>query len=246
MSAATGPKAEIWDNLTHLGYSEWGLIVIRTIWLGITFLIILAAVASFRFAYGNFDAANASGISRPELNRIVVARTVQQPVANTAPVAYIPPAPAPASADAEFARPEPDLDPVEPLLRVPPAIIATSSPSPPWRELSSFETRKTKAQKTRRKDAEFARPEPDQDAVEPLLQVPPAILGSSAPPWRDLSSFATQQKDQKIRRKNAKKEAVADKDQVAAEPKACQLEEFDALRWAFNLPTGCFSSAPLL
>ena len=237
------PKSEI---LSLTGYSEWGLNVIRTIWLGLTFLIILAAVASFRFAYGNFDATNASSISRPELNRIVVARAVQQPVAIAAPlpVAYVPPAPA----DAEIAKSEPDLDPVEPLLRVPPAIVATTSLSPPWRELPSVETRKPKIQKIRRKDAGFAKPEPDQDAVEPLLQVPPAIVStsSSSPPWRDLSSFAIQQKDQKIRRKIAKKEAVVDKDQVAAEPKACQLEDFDALRWALNLPTGCFSSAPLL
>ena len=159
------------------------------------------------------------------------------------PAAYVPPAPA----DPEFARPEPDLDPVEPLLRVPPAIVATSSP--PWREIPSFETRKTKGPKIRRRNAEFAESEPDLDPVEPLLQVPPAIpaASNSGPPWRDLSSFATQPKDQKIRRKSARKETVVvDKDLVAAEPKACQLEDFDALRWAFNLPTGCFSSASLL
>jgi len=23
------------------------------------------------------------------------------------------------------------------------------------------------------------------------------------------------------------------------DPKACQLEEFDAFRWAFSMPTGC-------
>jgi hypothetical protein len=236
LSAPSEPKAEIGDKLTDLGNSEWGLNVIRTIWLGLTFLVILAAVASFRFAYGNFDASN---VSRPKFDRIVIARTVHHSVANTAPlrVAYVPAA----SADGEFAKPELDLDPIEPLLRVPPAIVATS---PPWREPSSFETRTTKGQKIRRKDAELA--EPEQDAVEPLLRVPPAIAGSSSPPWRDLSSFATQQKDQKIRRRGAKKEATADKDQVAAEPKACQLEDFDALRWAFSLPTGCFSGASFL
>lgn len=231
--------------LSLTGYSEWGLNVIRTIWLGLTFLIILAAVASFRFAYGNFDATNASSISRQESNRIVVARAVQQPVAIAAPLpaAYVPPAPA----DPEFARPEPDLDPVEPLLRVPPAIVATSSP--PWREIPAVVNRKMKGPKIKRKDAEFANSEPDLDPVEPLLRVPPAIAAtnSSSPPWRDLSSFATQQKDQKIRRKSARKETVVvDKDLVAAEPKTCQLEDFDALRWAFNLPTGCFSSASLL
>lgn len=214
--------------------------MIRTIWLGLTFLIILAAAGSFRFAYGNFDPANATGISRPESNRIVVARIVQQPVANIAPppVAYVPPAPA----DAESAKPKADLDPVEPLLRMPPAIATASSPSPPWRELTSLEAKKIKTQKIRRKDAEFAKP--DQDAIVPLLRVPPAIVatGSSSPPSRDLSSFATPQpKDQKIRHRNAKKEAVVDGDQAATEPKACQLEDFDAVRWAFNLPTGCFS-----
>ena len=244
MSAPSEPKAKIGDKLTYLGNSEWGLNVIRTIWLGLTFLIILAAVASFRFAYGNFNAANASGISRPELNRIAIARTVHHSVANTAPleVAYVPPA----SVDAEFTKPERDLDPIEPLLRVQPAIVATSNLIPPWRERPVFETGKTKGQKIRRKDAELARPEPEQDAVEPLLRVPPAIAGSSSPPWRDLSSFATQQKDQKIRRRSAKKETVVDKDQVAAEPKACQLEDFDAIRWAFSLPTGCFSGTSFL
>ena len=45
--------------------------MIRTIWLGFTFLIVLAGVGSFRFAFGHFDAANASGIVRSEIDRTV-------------------------------------------------------------------------------------------------------------------------------------------------------------------------------
>jgi hypothetical protein len=51
--------------------------VIRTIWLGFTFLIILAGAGSFRFAFGHFDVANASSIVLPENNRTIGLKIVQ-------------------------------------------------------------------------------------------------------------------------------------------------------------------------
>ena len=44
---------------------------------------------------------------------------------------------------------------------------------------------------------------------------------------------------QKVKRKQAKNEPIANKPPLSVDPKACQLEEFDAFRWAFSLPTGC-------
>src|SRR4051812_35137135 len=55
---------------------EWGLNVIRTIWLGFTFLIILAGAGSFRFAFGHFDTANASSIVLPEQNRAISSKVL--------------------------------------------------------------------------------------------------------------------------------------------------------------------------
>ena len=39
--------------------------------------------------------------------------------------------------------------------------------------------------------------------------------------------------------KQVKNEPIASKPPLALDPKACQLEEFDAFRWAFSMPTGC-------
>ena len=78
------------------GSSEWGLNVIRTIWLGFMFLIILAGAGSFRFAFGHFDAANASGIVVSEVDRTVGSKPVQDSLtkADRLPVvAYALPAP---------------------------------------------------------------------------------------------------------------------------------------------------------
>jgi hypothetical protein len=161
--------------------------VIRTIWLGFTFLIILAAAGSFRFAFGNFDAANASGIVRPEVDRTVGTKTAHENFTNTEPlrVAYVSPAPN----DAELAKANYIL--AELLSRTSPAIVTPSITGRHWHESASPAVRQTK--------------------------------------------------NQKSKRKQAKSDAVADKSQLAAEPTACQLEEFDAVRWAFSLPTGCRS-----
>jgi hypothetical protein len=82
-------------QLTCEGSGEWGLNVIRTIWPGFTFLIVLAGVGSFRFAFGHFDAANASGIVRLEGDRTVGTKAVQDTFTNTERlrVAYVAPAP---------------------------------------------------------------------------------------------------------------------------------------------------------
>jgi len=161
--------------------------VIRTIWLGFTFLIILAGAGSFRFAFGHFDAANASGIVHSEVDRTVGTKTAQENFTNPEPlrVAYISPAPD----DAELAKANYIL--AELLSRTSPAIVTPSFTGQHWHE-----------------------------------SAPPAVR---------------QTRNQKSKRKQAKRDALADKSQLAADPNACQLEEFDAVRWAFNLPTGCHS-----
>lgn len=162
--------------------------MIRTIWLGITFLIVLAAAGSFKFAFGHFGAANASGIVRPEVSRIVAVKTVQQASTNAEalPGANAPPA-APVVAELTKA----DRFPIEWLPETPPAIVVTEVPVQQLREPAAPVVRHTRVQKPKRKIV--------------------------------------------------KSDVVANKDQTVAEAKPCQLEDFDGLRWAFNLPTGCHS-----
>jgi len=159
--------------------------VIRTIWLGFTFLIILAGAGSFRFAFGHFDAANASGIVHSEVDRAVSTNTAQETLtkADRLRVAYVSPAPD----DTELAKAN-DLA-VELLTRISPAIVTPDIVS-----------------------------RHRQEATLPVIR---------------------QTRIQKAKRKQAKNDPVASKLPSAAEPKACQLEEFDAFRWAFSLPTGC-------
>jgi hypothetical protein len=162
--------------------------VIRTIWLGFTFLIILAGAGSFRFAFGHFDAANASGIVHSEVDRAVSANTAQETLtkADRLRVAYVSPAPD----DTELAKAN-DLA-VELLSRISPAIVRPDIVSRHRQEATPPVIRQTRIQKVKRKQANS----------DPVASKPPA---------------------------------------AAAEPKACQLEEFDAFRWAFSLPTGCHS-----
>jgi hypothetical protein len=174
------------------GSSEWGLNVIRTIWLGFTFLIILAGAGSFRFAFGHFDAANASGIAISEVDRTVGSKPVQDNLtkADRLPVvAYAPPAPDAAElAKAAYAA-------AELLPRTSPAVIT-----------SVVVDRQTIVDRQ------------PQEAAAPVVR---------------------QTRIQKPKRKQLKPDAVASKSQPLADSKACQLEEFDAFRWAFSLPTGC-------
>jgi hypothetical protein len=159
--------------------------VIRTIWLGFTFLIILAGAGSFRFAFGHFDAANASGIVLSEVDRTVGTKASQETStkADRLPVAYVSPAPD----DTELAKTNDNA--VELLARISPAIVTPDTASRHWQQ--------------------------------------------SAPP------VIRQTRIQKAKRKRAKADAVASQSELDAVPKACQLEEFDAFRWAFSLPTGC-------
>jgi hypothetical protein len=168
------------------GSGEWGLNVIRTIWLGFTFLIILAGAGSFRFAFGHFDAANASGIVISEVDRTVGSKPVQDNLtkADRLPVvAYVPAAPDAAElTKAAYAAAE-LLPRTSPTVVTP--VVADRQP---------------------------------QDAAPPVVR---------------------QTRIQKPKRKQPKPDAVASKSQPPADSKTCQLEEFDAFRWAFSLPTGC-------
>jgi len=203
--------------------SEWGLNVIRTFWLGFIFLIVLAGVGSFRLAFGNFDAANASAISRPDY--IVVARSAQPSSLNTEPLPAPFGLPAPTlaettvndtsevdAAESDTAVKDENIWPELPPQTLP-ALVATGNPGPDWRDASALEPR----QRT-----EHSQPRP-------------------AGPRQKKMSEPQQRTDQKAVRKPLKKEAVVNKDQESAEPKTCQADDFDALRWAFKLPTGCWS-----
>ena len=172
--------------------------MIRTIWLGFTFLIVMAGVGSFRFAFGHFDAANASGIVHSEVDRTVVTKPFQETLtkADRLPVvAYVLPAPvsltpvSPAPDDTELAKANDAA--VELLARISPAIVAPDIVSRPWPEAAPPVIRHTRIQKAKRKPAK-------SDPV------------------------------------------VASKPPLALDPKACQREEFDAFRWAFSMPTGCY------
>lgn len=94
----------------------------------------------------------------------------------------------------------------------------------------------------------------DRSPAEVLPQVEPLPLLESLPrtpmasmkpraadrQWREPVSPAVRPaKNRNAKPKPAKKEAVAESPEEPAEPKACQTENFDALRLAFNLPTGC-------
>lgn len=155
--------------------------MIRTIWLGFTFLIILAGAGSFRFAFGHFDAANASGLVLSEHNRAVSSKVVQDTLtkADQLPVAYV----APAAPDAaELAKAA--YSAVESLHRPPPVVITPDAvertpdiveqqvqePAPPV-------VRKAKVQRPKRK-------QPKPDAV-----------ASKAPPAADLKTCQTEEFD---------------------------------------------------
>jgi hypothetical protein len=169
--------------------------VIRTIWLGFTFLIVMAGVGSFRFAFGHFDAANASGIVHSEVDRTDVTKPSQETStkADRLPVAYVSPAPAsPAPDDTELAKTNEAA--VELLSRISPAIVTPDIVSRHW-----------------------------QESVPPVIRL----------------KRIQKAKLKQVKLKQAKAEPIASKPPLPLDPKACQLEEFDAFRWAFSLPTGC-------
>ena len=159
--------------------------MIRTIWLGFTFLILLAGAGSFRFAFGHFDAANASGIVLSEVGRTVGSTTAQ-----------------------------------DTLTKAEPLPVTSVSPAPDATEMA--------------KAAYIAAIMLPQ--TSPAMVTPGVIDRQTqevAPP------VVRQARIQKAKPKQPKRDAVASKSEPDADPKACQLEEFDAFRWAFSLPTGC-------
>ena len=175
--------------------------MIRTIWLGFTFLIIVAGAGSFRFAFGHFDVANASGIVLPEQSRTIGPKVVQDTLTKTdqLPVAYA--APAPDAAELAKAA----YSAAELLHRPPPAAVTPDAV------------------------------EPAPEVAEQPPQEPAAAVVQSAPP------VVRKAKVQKPKRKQPKPDAVASKPPPAADLKTCQVEEFDAFRFALSLPTGCHS-----
>ena len=79
-------------------------------------------------------------------------------------------------------------------------------------------------------------------AVAPLSRTPVAIAPSRIVSERCPPSAAPvirHAANQKPKHKRANSTAIADKSDEAAEPKACQLADFDAVRAVLNLPTGC-------
>jgi len=172
--------------------------VIRTVWLGLAFLVVLAGVSSFRFAFGHFDHAYASVIERSEPDGAAVINTVQETLTE---------------AD-----------------RLPPLAYASSVP----------EVELAKA------DPTPAESSPQAEPLPRLESLPRTSMASVKPRanrhWHEpLSPAVRPAKIQNAKRKPAKKEAVADKSPESADPKACQVADFDAVRLAFNLPTGCHS-----
>jgi hypothetical protein len=174
--------------------------VIRTVWLGLSFLILLAGVGSFRFAFGHFDAANALGIVGPDLGH-VADRTVQETLTaadRVMPLAYISSVPVVAM---EQAAPElPELS-----VSTPSIIVSTPSVIVPL------------------------------PVANPRLQKQKSVSAAMA------QAREPHARDTKSKPRPAKKGAVADSTQAAPEPKACQAAEFDAVRWVFDVPTGCRS-----
>ena len=175
--------------------------MIRTIWLGFTFLIILAGAGSFRLAFGHFDVANASSIVLPEHDRTADPAVVQDTLtkADQLPVAYV--APAPDAAELAKAA----YSAMELRHRLLPAVVTLGVV------------------------------EPTPDVVQQQAEEPAPPVVRPAPP------VVLKAKIEKPKRRQPKPDAVASKPLPAADLKTCQLEEFDALRHAFSLPTGCHS-----
>jgi hypothetical protein len=168
--------------------------VIRTIWLGFTFLIILAGAGSFRFAFGHFDTANASGIVHAEVDRTAVSQAA--------------------------------LDTLTKSDRLRSA-YAYVSPAPDDTELPKTSDESTKT---------------NDDAAELLSRILPAIISLNIvdQPWHESAAAVSRPpRIPRAKRRLAKPDAVASTPPLAAEPRSCKLEEFDAFRWAFSLPTGC-------
>ena len=123
-----------------------GLNVIRTVWLGVIFLVILAGVGSFRFAFGHFDVADASGIVRPDGDGGAGAKTVQKPLtsADRSPAAF-------ASPPHEFNMANASNAPIEPAFRAVRAIEMPHIVSRHWHDPDSPAHRQVSDTRSKRK-----------------------------------------------------------------------------------------------
>lgn len=163
----------------------------------------MAGAGSFRFAFGHFDVANASGIVLPEQNRTIGSKVVQDTLTKADQLSVTSVTPAPDAA--ELARAA--YSAVEVLHPMPQAVVTS----------------------------DVVNPAPD--VVELQMQEPAAPVVRPAPP------VVRKAKLQKPKLKQPKPEAVASKSPPATDLKVCQLEEFEAFRYAFSLPTGCHKAA---
>jgi hypothetical protein len=189
-----------------------GAQLIRTFWLGFTFLIILAGAGSFRFAFGHFDTANASGIVLPEQDRSSISKIVLDTLtkADQLPVAF-----------AASVTPSPDTaelvkaaySAIEALNRTPPSVVTPDVVEQPT-------------------------------AVEqPAIVEPQAAEVVRRQTKAAAAPVVRKAKIEKPKPKQPKPDAIAGKSSPAVDLKTCQLEEFEAFRYAFSLPTGCHASA---
>jgi hypothetical protein len=146
-------------------------------------MVILAAVGSFRFAFGHFDIANASGFVRPNSDRRAHNKAFEVILADVGP-------PSPASVS-------PPTD-----HNIPNSGHTTTDPMPR------------------------------------LVNEMPHIVSRH---WHEhVLPVARQAKDSGRKRIHARS-VDGNKSQTNAAPKNCQLMEFDGIRRALNLPTGCHS-----
>lgn len=175
--------------------------MIRTVWLGLSFLILLAGVGSFRFAFGHFDAANALGIVGHDLGHVADTGTVQETLTaadRVMPLAYISSVPVVAMEQAAPELPELSVSTPSIIVSTPSAIVPLPVANPRLQKQKSVASAMAQAREPQARDA---RPKP----------------------------------------RPVKKSAAADTTQAAPEPKTCPHAEFDAVRWAFDVPTGCGS-----
>lgn len=197
------------------GSGEWGLNVIRTFWLGFTFLIILAGAGSFRFAFGHFDTANASGIVLPEQNRAISSKVVPDTLTK---------------AD-----------------QLPVSLAASVTPSPDTAELLKAAYNAVEALNQKPPAASDVVEQPSVAEQPAIVEQPAVIEPQAADVARRRAKVAAapavrKARIEKPRPKQPKPDAVASKSSPAPDLKTCQLEEFEAFRYAFSLPTGCHAS----
>jgi hypothetical protein len=120
----------------------------RTIWLGFSFLIFLSAVASFRFAFGHFDAAGASNLAGSDGGLAFVGSNAFQGTLTSSDrlqVAHVSPANDTKPMPANYM---PELSPLPPSTVVAPRVVSRH-----WRDLNARLIREARDRKSKRKYA---------------------------------------------------------------------------------------------